>query len=138
MRLSDRWRSRLRTAEAMIALSQARLTVATTPFDRWRGTLGKPTDQPKSDRLIGEGRRLAAHVEWAAKFLPFRTKCLQHAMALSWMLRRHHIGHAVVFAVRPAHLRGDGDSLHAWVEMSGQRIIGDLPGPWTETLRIGS
>ena len=45
--------------------------------------------------------------------------------------------HAVVFATRPPEARGKGDDLHAWVEMSGIKLIGDLPGPWTETLRLG-
>jgi hypothetical protein len=81
---------------------------------------------------------LAAHVEWAARLLPFSTKCLPRAMALSWMLRSRRIDHFVVFAVRPPKLRESGDALHAWVEIGGERIIGDLPGPWLETLRLGS
>jgi hypothetical protein len=58
-------------------------------------------------------------------------------MALSWILRRKRIGHCVVIAVRPAELRGTDDQLHAWVEVSGEIILGDLPGPWVETLRMG-
>ena len=59
-------------------------------------------------------------------------------MALSWMLRRRRINHALVFAVRPSHLRDSSDDLHAWVEVDGVKIIGDLPGPWLETLRLGA
>jgi hypothetical protein len=63
---------------------------------------------------------------------------LSRAMALSWLLRRKQIAHAVVFAVRPDHLRSGPDPLHAWVEIEGMKVIGDLPGPWLETLRLGS
>jgi len=84
-----------------------------------------------------EAKRLAAHVEWAAKLLPFQTKCLGRAMALSWMLRRRRIGHIVVFAVRPPEMRGSDEDLHAWVEVGGQTVLGALPGPWVETLRLG-
>ena len=59
-------------------------------------------------------------------------------MALSWLLRQKRIGHTVVFAVRPADLRNSPDALHAWVEVDGSKVIGDLPGPWLQTLRLGS
>lgn len=81
---------------------------------------------------------MAGDVEWAAGRLPLPTKCLPRAMALSWMLRRRRIGHAVVIAVRPSQLRQSPDALHAWVEVEGEKILGDLPGPWIETARLGS
>jgi hypothetical protein len=86
---------------------------------------------------LAEGQRLARQVERAAARLPFSTKCLPRAMALSWILRRKRIGHVLVFAVRPAGLRDGPDALHAWVEIEGVTVIGDLPGPWLETLRLG-
>jgi hypothetical protein len=70
--------------------------------------------------------------------LPFESKCLPRAMALSWILRRRRIAHGLVFAVRPPDLRGSKDDLHAWVEVDGATIIGDLPGPWVEILRLGA
>jgi hypothetical protein len=123
----------------MAMLSWAHMLVAWVPFDRWRGSLGPagshsnigPTD------ALAMARRLAAYIEWAAVRLPFSTKCLPRAMALSWMLRRNGIGHQLVLAARPAHSRDSPDSLHAWVEVDGKKIIGDLPGPWIETLRFG-
>jgi len=70
--------------------------------------------------------------------LPFGTKCLPRAMALSWLLRRKRVVHTVVFAVRPADLRNSPDALHVWLEAGGDKVIGDLPGPWLETLRLGA
>jgi hypothetical protein len=133
----DRWRSRLRTATAMAAICWARLVVATLPFSRWRKTLGGTAKNGSANIASGEARRLAAHVDWAARLLPFPTKCLPRAMALSWILRSKHIGHCVVFAVRPPEQRSADDQLHAWVEIAGERILGDLPGTWVETLRMG-
>ena len=83
-------------------------------------------------------RKLAADVEWAARRLPFGTKCLPRAMALSWMLRGKSLPNTVVIAVRPNQLRQSPDALHAWVEVEGETILGELPGPWIETLRIGA
>jgi hypothetical protein len=123
----------------MALLCRARLLVALVPFDRWRDSLGAGGSSAEigSADGLGMGRQLAAHVEWAAVRLPFSTKCLPQTMALSWMLRRRGIGHQLVLAARPAHMRNSADSLHAWVEVGGNKIIGDLPGPWLETLRLG-
>jgi hypothetical protein len=76
-------------------------------------------------------------VNRAGHRLPFETKCLARSMALSWLLRSEKIGHSVVFAVRPPDHRAGPDALHAWVEVAGEKILGDLPGPWVETFRIG-
>ena len=119
----------------MAELARARWTVAVIPFERWRKTLGASGKSARVD--LREAKRLAAHVEWGARWLPFPTKCLPRAMALSWILRRRNLSHTVVFAVRPASQRGLDDDLHAWVEVEGNKIIGDLPGEWVETLRLG-
>ena len=118
----------------MALLGRARLLVDWVAFERWRGSLGLAAD---ADGRSAEARRLAADVEWGARRLPFDTKCLPRAMALSWLLRRRGIGHALVLAARPADLRDSADALHAWVEVDGAVILGDLPGPWVETLRLG-
>ena len=135
--MTERWRSRLRTAEAMVALCAARLMIATIPFRRWRHGIGGTAAARASRQLSKDAVRLAAHVEWAAKRLPFETKCLPRAMALSWILRSRTIEHCLVFAVRPAELRGTDDQLHAWVEVAGDIILGKMPGPWVVTLRLG-
>ena len=136
------WLGRFKTATGMLALSIARLAVAFVAFERWRGTLGSTAgargSMPTSKAAAEDARRVARIVERAAQRLPFDTKCLPRAMALSWLLRRKAIGDSVVFAVRPTDLRNSTDVLHAWVEIDGSKIIGDLPGSWRETLRRGS
>ena len=120
----------------MARLCWAQLLVAWVPFAHWRETLGSTVHhQPPS---VERARQLAADVEWAATKLPFVTKCLPRAMALSWMLRRRSLCHTVVIAVRRGQLRHSTDALHAWVEIDGQIVLGELPGPWIETLRLGA
>lgn len=126
----------------MALLCWARFLVRWVPFKRWRtslgpGAVGGGTGSVPTG-LLRSCRSLAATVDRAASRLPFEIKCLPRAMALSWLLWRRGIGHSFVFAVRPLEQRGSTDSLHAWVEIDGSRIIGDLPGPWVETLRLGS
>ena len=120
----------------MVALSAARLLIGTTDFRRWQTTLGWASDSVSNDSA-GRAKMLAGHVEWAANLVPFTTKCLARAIALSWMLRSRSIGHTLVFAVRPKRNRATADRLHSWVEVAGDSIIGKLPGPWVETLRLG-
>lgn len=128
------WRLRLRTLEAMAALAAARGAVLALGFERWRGSLGWPG--AASAAQLNQARRLAAHVERAATRLPFATKCLPRAAALSALLRRRAVAHRVVLAARPAPARGTDDDLHAWVEVAGMVVLGDLPGPWVEVLSL--
>lgn len=121
----------------MAALCVARLVIATTSFKRWRHTLGGSGTKRTLEPAAIEAARLANHINWAAKLLPFETKCLSRAMALSWLLRLRETDHCVVFAARPAEFRGANDQLHAWVEVDDKIILGDLPGPWFITLRLG-
>lgn len=130
------WRLRARTLEAMALLCGARLLIGFVPFRRWRGALGwAGAEAANAGALLPA--MLARHVERAASRLPFETKCLPRAMALSWMLRRRGIGHAIVLAARPASRRDAGDDLHSWVEKGGFTLIGELPGPWIEVWRTG-
>lgn len=119
----------------MCALCVARVTLAWVPFQRWRGSLGAALAGDATEQASAQ--MVARRVERAAERLPFTTKCLPRAMALSWLLRRQAIGHSVVIAVRPAESRGSTDDLHAWVETDGVKVMGDLSGPWIETLRLG-
>ncbi|MEO7364953.1 MAG: lasso peptide biosynthesis B2 protein [Sphingomicrobium sp.] len=129
---AELWPHRRRVATAIALLCRARILIAAVPLERWRQTLGDDGGAASA----AEARKLAKQVERAAAWLPFETKCLPRAMALSWMLRRERIRHALVFAVRPAALRDAADGLHAWIEADGDKVIGDLPGPWVETLRL--
>lgn len=133
---AELWRGRLGTVRAIALLCFARLLVASVPLKYWRNSLGVPAAGRRQDTSERAGR-LAREVEWAARRLPFESKCLPQAMALSWLLRGERIVHAVVIAVRPPNNRGSRDALHAWVEVGGATILGDLPGPWIETLRAG-
>lgn len=129
------WPLRRRTLEAMAWLCLARLAVAVLPFSWWRRTLG-PGPAPRSDP--DKARRLAAHLARAAWRLPFATRCLPQAMALSWMLRRRGLDHVLVIAARPPGQRGDEDRLHAWLAVGDQVLLGELPGPWLELYRAPS
>ena len=142
MKNASLWRGRRKTVLAMILLCVAQAYVRLIPFRRWSGWLGtisgqRTNDLNRAENALEQGRRTVAVVDHAAERLPFATKCLPRAIALSWLLRRRNVAHTVVFAARPPQLRNSADALHAWVELNGKTIMGDLPGPWLETLRLG-
>jgi Transglutaminase-like superfamily len=132
--LPDAWHLRLRTLEAIIGLFGARFLIGQISLGRWRHRFGCGGKIDRDQAI--EARRLAVHVVRAAGRTPFEAKCLPQALALSWMLRRRGIPHALVIAARPAALRPGPDNLHAWVEAGESVVLGELPGPWVEVLRI--
>lgn len=131
---ADTWLLRARTAEAMLLLVLARLALACLPLKRWSTSLGLAGDRPTGP--LGEAVRLANHVERAGLRLPLETKCLPRAMALSWMLKRRSLPHSLTIAARPRAARGGADDLHAWIEVDGRVVLGELPGPWLTVLTL--
>ena len=132
MTVAEAWALRWRTGQAMVLVAIARVLVRHVRFAKWRQRLGRPGPTNQAQEL--RARRLARHVERAAGRLPGTSKCLPQAMALSWMLRRHHIPHSMALMARPASARGGVDDLHAMVLCSNKIILGNLPGPWIEML----
>lgn len=131
---SDTWVLRRQTLEAAAWLVLARLAVVWLPLPRWNARFG--LEGAASAQAADAARKLARHVERAAMRLPFESKCLPRALALSLMLRRRTIAHRLALAVRPASGRTDRDALHAWLEVADEKVIGDLPGPWAVLHRI--
>jgi hypothetical protein len=126
-----------RTLRAAVLLMAAQLLIAALPFRLWRKWLGGRTGAEIGADAVA-ARRFAAQVERAARRLPWPVKCLPQSMALSWLLRHAGIAHKLVFAARPPGHRDGSDDLHAWIDVDGKIVLGDLPGPWLRILDQGS
>lgn len=109
----------------------ARVILLIWPFARIAARLGDlvaPEDPRASARppLDARSVRTAREIGWAvratAPFMPFRSLCLQQAMAARAMLRRRNIACVIHFGAG----RGETNLLdaHAWLDASGIRITG--------------
>lgn len=134
--------ARLRTLEAMVFVTIARVLIRLVPLAKWRGALGEQLDGNKPGDLSGNhashGARTKACVSAinrATIRLP-GTICLPQAIALQWMLRRRRIPSTITLGVLPANQRGSRDSLHAWVEVDGIAVLGDTAGRHISLLRF--
>jgi hypothetical protein len=118
----------------MAWLVVARLTITLVPLPRWHRLFGLGGAVRPAD--VATARKHARHVDRAAMRLPLECKCLPRAMALSRILRRRGVAHRLTIAVRPLAERAGRDDLHAWIDVGGETVIGDLPGPWAPVLAL--
>ena len=125
------WRRQVLVAEAAATMFAARLEVAIRPFHRVSprfGTFVRP-DDPRiaaRDAATPAQMRLARDIGWAiraaAPFMPFRSVCLQQAMAGHAMLRRRGVQSVMhLGAGKGAHRALDA---HAWLEAGGVKVTG--------------
>jgi hypothetical protein len=118
--------------EAAAALLAASLLTATQPFatiGRRLGTFMPPTDPRIAERAAtrrpgdaATARRIGWAIRTAAPLMPFRSACLQQAVAAHGMLARRGIASIVHFGGRtgaPAPAE-----THAWLDAAGVAVCG--------------
>ena len=125
-------RRQLLVAEAVASMLAARLSLAIFPFRRVAkgfGAFVPPTDPRVAAQAQGIGEtqaRAAKDIGWAvrtsAPWMPFRSVCLQQAMAAHAMLRRRGIPSVMHFGA------GKSDTkpidAHAWLDAAGVKVTG--------------
>lgn len=125
-------RRQLLIVEASATMLVARVSLAIFPFRRVAkgfGAFVPPTDPRAVARAQGIGEqqaRVAKAVGWAvrtsAPWMPFRSVCLQQAMAAQIMLRRRRIPSVMHFGAA----KGDQKPIdaHAWLDAAGVKVTG--------------
>jgi len=126
------WRRQLLVAEACASMFGARLMLAVLPFPRVARRLGDfvpPADPRVAQRAAATtpdqaatARAIGWAVRSAAPFMPFRSVCLQQAMAAQAMLRRRGIGSVMHFGASPSGARAI--DAHAWLDAAGVKVTG--------------
>ncbi|MDB5707274.1 MAG: hypothetical protein JWN66_4390 [Sphingomonas bacterium] len=125
-------RRQLLVVEACASMFIARMSLAIFPFSRLAkgfGAFVPPTDPrvlAQAEGAAEEQVRTARAIGWAvrssAPYMPFKTVCLQQAMAAHAMLRRRGIASVMHFGA------GKSDDkpidAHAWLDAVGVKVTG--------------
>lgn len=125
-------RRQMLVAEAAASMLVARISLAIFPFKRIAKGFGVmvPPNDPRvvasAEGATAEQVRMARTVGWAvrssAPYMPFRSVCLQQAMAAHAMLRRRGIASVMHFGA------GKGEEkpieAHAWLDAAGVKVTG--------------
>jgi hypothetical protein len=106
--------------EAVVCLGLARAAVIVLPFRVIARGLGErmeetPASAPATARARGVGRALAV----AAARTPWRSKCLEQALAAKAMLRRRGIRSTMYLGVTSPPVEA-----HAWVRVADVHVTG--------------
>lgn len=126
------WRRQLLVAEACASMLAARMILLVLPFPRVARRLGDfvaPADPRVAERAAATtpdqaaaARTIGWAVRSAAPFMPFRSVCLQQAMAAQAMLRRRGIASVMHFGASPSGVRAI--DAHAWLDAAGVKVTG--------------
>ena len=121
------WSDRALLAEATVCLAVARVALLRLPFRVLAARLG---DHMEHTTLADDPDRTAAarRVGWAIRAVsaraPWRTKCLEQALAGKAMLRRRRIPSTVYFGVAPAAGNDGPFDAHAWLRTGTLHVTG--------------
>ncbi|MGN6819259.1 MAG: lasso peptide biosynthesis B2 protein [Sphingomonas sp.] len=125
------WRRQALVVEASASMLAARLKLL-RPFPRVARRLGEfvpPADPRVAERAAATtpdqaatARAIGWAVKAAAPFMPFRSVCLQQAMAAQMMLRRRGIASVMHFGASPNDQRAIAG--HAWLDAAGVKVTG--------------
>jgi hypothetical protein len=133
------WYRQALVAEAVASLFFARIELLIRPFHRVSPRFGmfvRPDDARVTQRAATFAERChAREIGWAiratAPFMPFRSVCLQQAMAGHAMLRRRGVRSVMHLGAGKGATRAI--DAHAWLETGGVKITGyPVPATFTE------
>lgn len=115
-----------------MSMAAARLSLAIYPFRKIAKTLGAfvPPNDPRAlargESAAEEDARTARLIGWAvrtaAPWMPFRSVCLQQAMAAHAMLKRRGISSVMHFGAGKS--KEKPIDAHAWLDAAGVKVTG--------------
>jgi len=126
------WRRQALVAEACARMLVARVQILIRPFGQLAPAIGEfvPATDPRvianaaptteADAATAKAIRWA--VTSAAPFMPFRSVCLQQAMAAHVMLKRRGISSVMHFGARSTAEKPI--DAHAWLDAAGVKVTG--------------
>ena len=125
--LEASWGDRVMLAEACICLALARVAVLALPFRVIARRLGgqmQETDLADDPVALGAGRRVGRAIAAVSKYAPWRTKCLEQAIAAKAMLRMRHVPNTMYLGVERGSDHDSPLGAHAWVRTGTLNVTG--------------
>jgi hypothetical protein len=130
--VSAKWRRRTGTErwllmEALSMLGVARLALLILPFKWLAATLGRhmtETGMEPNPSDIGCARMIGQAVCAAAHYTPWKSVCLQQAVAAQWMLKRRHIAGTLYLGVSKNEAKPMKLAAHAWLRCGNLILTG--------------
>lgn len=119
-------RDKLFFLDAVLLLSISKMVVLTLPFKKVAPYLGKvnsPIDNRLDSLQTAKAERVKLFVQMAAGNVPFKSVCLDQAMAGMLLLRRFKIPSNLCLGVKRNDKEQKLDA-HAWIECGGRILIG--------------
>ncbi|HEX8122860.1 MAG TPA: lasso peptide biosynthesis B2 protein [Solirubrobacteraceae bacterium] len=113
------WSDRAVLVEAVACLALARAAVRALPFRVLAARLGARDGDSGGDVRSAEARRVAWMIGAAAPRTPWRSKCLEQAIAGKLMLRRRGVPSTMYLGVKR-----DPFEAHAWLRAGGATVLG--------------
>lgn len=120
--------------EALFWLAVARVALLILPFRKVAAHLGdllppaEGAERMAAMAIPPGGDVTAREVGWAVRrmagYVPFRSVCLQQALAGKAMLRRRDIAAALHLGVMTGASRGETMKAHAWLDAAGVKVTG--------------
>lgn len=126
---------RVAVLEAAAALAITWVGLRLRGFRRWKAMAerlalsAKPKSAANGDAQVQAGQDIARMAAAAARYLPFRTNCLEQSLVLWWLLQRRGIAADMRIGVRK---EANQFEAHAWVDFEG----GVVGGPSEEHLHF--
>ncbi len=112
--------------DAVLLLSISKLVVLTVPFKKVAPHLGKVNGEVNYELdsiQLQKADRIKLFINMAAGNVPFRSVCLDQAMAGMLLLRRFRIPSNLCLGVKRNEAEKKLDA-HAWIECGGRILIG--------------
>ena len=114
--------------EAWTCLAAARLAVVTLPFRKIAPYMGIQVDdlsfQPRPEAKDEKLHSIRCAINRAAARSPWRTKCLEQAIAARTMLQRRGEQSTIFLGVAPTSKQQKSIAAHAWLMCNGEIVTG--------------
>jgi hypothetical protein len=115
-------------AEAWLCLAAARFVVVTVPFKRIASFMGihegDSSVHSQEETRNNEFKNISVAILRASHRSPWRTKCLEQALAAKLMLKGRGLRSTIYFGVASSQHESKTLAAHAWLVCNGEIVTG--------------